>query len=1032
MVALITLLMLLLIVISQLDLNRFKDTIENQVSELTGRQLTIGGDLRIDFSLQPLINLEKVSFSNASWARDPRMLSVERLQLKLDLRPLLNNVFLIEELILDGVDLSVETNADGVINWQLEKFSSEEPETTVDEYTTEPYQLAFLPIVKKVQLNDFNFYYGDAVNEIETEVALKLKLLQPAINEVAYLSANGTVNQHIFNVSAEVDFLTDVTLQNIVDQGVNLKLNVDALGTELVIDGVIEHPVSAEGMSIAVSIKAEDLDKTFMSATGQSLYRYLPESKKKLPLSFSANLVDVDRGYKFNTIKLELADTDIAGDLSYVNQPERPAFTAKLHSNNVNLDRFVAKLPGKAEQSNNKKQPIKNKDVAIDLPDSALPFELLKSLDAVVEYSIDQFHYYQFEPKAIKLNASLDAGHLQIKQLDLKLDGAPIQSSLMVDSGGKSPRINTKLNVDKLQLGRVLQTFDVDQFKSGLLKTKINLKSQGNSIKSLLLGLDGNAHVELDDGRVEFQVEEKLHLADINHFNLNFTGIKNPLEFDMDGSVGDEPLLMSGKLDSPLAIIDNKTLRLKLELDALKINLETEGSITNPINLESAELDLSLELPEPTESILKISNIVSAVKPNKNIPDVPVNIRGFLKVTPTDIRFEQMKLNAGKSDLSGNVYTDLSGEKPYIEAKLESKLIDLNELVPATIRKDDEERLEQDIDKDKDKKDNKRKLFSTEPLPVLDGLHALDARLQYKLYKLTSNKQEIDNIDLNLVLKDGHLIIDPLSIDFSQGTIITQLGLESDKKLNFELDTEIIKLRYDRLMAILGTREYAKGELDAEIKLTAKGESISELMSKLYGSVRVTTVDGVLDNNALKFLSKDLVSMIPFTDTSDRQKINCGVVQFDINSGIVETHSMVVNTGAVSALGTGTIDLTNETLSLYVAPRSKRTSVLKIALVPVNITGPLSSPSVTPDVAGSTISTTKTATNISLTVVTGGVWLLAEGLTNDLWDKFVDDTDYCARALAGDRIEPARIKLESEDDEDEDDESEFLGDEEDF
>ena len=97
-------------------------------------------------------------------------------------------------------------------------------------------------------------------------------------------------------------------------------------------------------------------------------------------------------------------------------------------------------------------------------------------------------------------------------------------------------------------------------------------------------------------------------------------------------------------------------------------------------------------------------------------------------------------------------------------------------------------------------KKKKKKLFSTEPLPVLDILHAVDANLKYKLHKLTSNKQEIDNIDLNLVLKDRHLTIDPLSIEFSQGTIITKLELESDKHTRFELDTQIIKLRYDRLI----------------------------------------------------------------------------------------------------------------------------------------------------------------------------------------------------------------------------------------
>jgi hypothetical protein len=123
---------------------------------------------------------------------------------------------------------------------------------------------------------------------------------------------------------------------------------------------------------------------------------------------------------------------------------------------------------------------------------------------------------------------------------------------------------------------------------------------------------------------------------------------------------------------------------------------------------------------------------------------------------------------------------------------------------------------------------------------------------------------------------------------------------------------------------------------------------------------------------------------------------------------------MVINTGAISALGTGSIDLAKESLALYVAPRSKRTSIAQLALVPVNITGSINSPSVRPDITGSTISATKTYTNISLTVATGGLRLLAEGYTNKLWDKFIDDTDYCARALAGDKIVPRRIKLEDD------------------
>jgi uncharacterized protein involved in outer membrane biogenesis len=432
----------------------------------------------------------------------------------------------VEKIILEGVDLSVETNTDGVNNWQLEKFSTDEPEVTTTEYSSEPFQLSFLPILKKAQLNDIRFFYGDATSDIETEVVASLQLLHPDINEKAYLSANGRVNQHPFDISSEVSFLTTVTAQNLIDQGVNLKVNADALGAKLIVDGVIEDPVSVEGVNIDVSLDAADLDKTFMSATGQSLYQYLPKSDEALLLSFSANLVDIARGYELSTIKLELADTDIAGDLSYVNQSERPAFTAKLHSDKVNLNRFVAKLSGEVEQPKSKKSTANNKNDAIDLPDTELPFELLKSLDAVVEYSVGQFQFSQFEPKAIKLNATLDAGRLLIKQFDLKLDGAPVQSSLMIDSRAKPPRIDTKLNIDKLQLGKVLKSFNVDQLKSGSLKTRITLKTQGKSIKSLLLGLNGKAHIELDDGRVEFQVEDKANLAKIDHFNLDYAPAK--------------------------------------------------------------------------------------------------------------------------------------------------------------------------------------------------------------------------------------------------------------------------------------------------------------------------------------------------------------------------------------------------------------------------------------------------------------------------------------------------------------------------
>jgi uncharacterized protein involved in outer membrane biogenesis len=1011
---LIGLLLLLVFIISQINLNQFKKTIEIQITELTGRQLILDGNLHLEISLHPALSIENASFANAPWGKQPHMLSLEKLYVKIDLMPIFDNQLVVEQLLLDGADLSVETNADGQINWQLEKFSSIEQRTVIEKTESKPFQLPFLPLLKQVKFDTVRFYYNDSMSEIQTDIVVEsLRLSNPEINKAINFAANGSVNQHPFEFTGETSFLTAVTTQNIMDQGLKIKANADALGITLAVDGKIEDPVAVEGINVAILLEADDLDKTFTIATGKSIYQYLRKSSKPLSLNLSARLKDITGGYALSKIKFNLADNDLNGDLSFFHHPDRPKIIAKLDSRKININQL---LPEKSKQKKQSKTNTGTESPGIKLPETALPFDLLKSLDADIYFTIGEVLIDEFNPGTIKLNAALKDGLLKVKQLDLNLDGAPVRSSLTIDSRDKTPRISTRLDINNLQLGIITQQLQLDQIKTGTLQSKINLKTRGKNIKSLLLNLKGEAHIQLHDVSLEQQMKDKTHSVNIKQLNLVYFGINEPLKYNLSGDIDSEPLALSGQLDSPASIINNKTLGLELKLNTVKVDLEIEGSINNPLQADSAKLYISLDIPEPRTSIIQISHLVPKVQLDEKIPKLPVTLQGLLTVSPDTYRFEKLQVKAGDSDLSGNIFADLRREKPFIDAKLESQLLDLNALVPATRRKVIEEphKTEPPLDDEEEiDKTDTTKIFSTKPLPVFDALDNIDINLIYNLKKLTANNQSIDNIYLNMVLKDGLLRLDPLSIDFAKGTIKSKLELSAIQKIRFRLDTKIIKLDYDRLMAILGTKEYARGELDAEINLTGEGNSISTLMASLNGTVRVTTIDGVLHSDSLKLLSKDLVSIIPFTDTSNRQKINCGVIQFDINKGIASTHAMVINTGAISALGTGDIDLANETLSLYIAPRSRRTSMIKLALVPVNVTGPLSSPSVSPDLAGSTISTTKTATNIGLTIATGGIWLLAEGVTNDLWDKFVDNTDYCAKALAGEKIVPARIKLES-------------------
>lgn len=1233
------LLLLLLLIVSQLDPNLYKETIENQVSELTGRQLKIDGNLQIEFSLQPLVRIEKLSFANAPWGKQPQMLSLELLQLKVQLLPLLDDKLVIEQLILKGIDVSIETNSEDQINWQLEKLTSNEPEVVEEPDDQAPFELPLLPIIKQLKFDAIHIYYHDAVAELKTDASIdKLRLDNQGIDKAINFSADGAINEHPFKFFGETSFLTAATTQNLLEQGVSLQLDADALGITLTVNGKIERPTVAEGIDIDLTLDADDLDKSFTAATGQSIYQFLRKRNQPLSLNVSTNFRDINHGYVFSDIKLNLVDNDISGDLSFVNNPERPEIVAKFHSDSINLDQLLAEQSVEdtkddvktliSETVEEHTNMIRENKLTIDLPDTPLPFDQLKSFDAKLEYSIKQFQFEKLDPQTIELNASLYDGLLQVKQFDLNLEGAPIQSSLVIDSRSKTPRINSTLDIDRLQLDliskklqieqlnvgtlrskielstegrnikslvfnlkgkadiqlddndivgdfsitndtgrpkiiadlhskkidvnqllsrqpqktsnskikkpatndnenlvnknlanktrpdktrpdksiielpdtalpfdllkildaelnysikqfqldefdpqeikldvslldgllqvkqfdfnlegapirssltvdsrskkpRIITSFDVDRFqlntisqqlnikqiKTGTFRTKTNLHTNGESIKSLVMNLNGKADIQLTDVNLEHRLNDKNHIVDIEKLHLIFSGINEPFSYEVTAAIDDKPLSLSGYLDSPAAIIENKNFNIKLNLAALKARLDVEGSIVNPQDIGTAQLDITLDITSIKSTNKEISHFLPKVKPLKHFADLPVSIKGKLISSPNTYRLNGIDLKVGNNDLSGNIYVDLRGEIPFIEANLESQLLDLNEMLPNTKLEDSTaiQKTENPATA-KPEKDNKAatRLFSDEPLPALDALKKFNIHLKLSQKKLISNEQTINNILIDLTLKNGILKLDPISVDFAKGTIRSKLELSDTDKIHFRFEQKVNNLDYGNLMTILGIKEYAKGELDAEINLAGEGNSVSKIMSSLNGKIRVTTVDGMLDSNSLSFLSKDIASFIPFTDTSNRQKIYCGVVQFDINNGIAATHSMVVNTGALSALGTGNIDLASETLSLYIAPRSKRTSVLQVALVPVNITGPLSKPTVKPDIAGTTISTTKTYTNISLTIATGGLWLLAEGMTNKLWDKFIDDTDYCARALAGDKIVPRRINLKEE------------------
>lgn len=118
-----------------IDPNDYKDEIAAQVEKATGRKLTLQGDIGLSVFPWVALDLGQVSLSNASGFKAESFASVEGASIRIKLLPLFKRELEMDTIVLDGLLLNLETNEEGVTNWDdLTSSAAEEAE----EATTSP------------------------------------------------------------------------------------------------------------------------------------------------------------------------------------------------------------------------------------------------------------------------------------------------------------------------------------------------------------------------------------------------------------------------------------------------------------------------------------------------------------------------------------------------------------------------------------------------------------------------------------------------------------------------------------------------------------------------------------------------------------------------------------------------------------------------------------------------------------------------------------------------------------------------------
>ncbi len=116
-----------------IDPDTYRPAVQRQLSEALGRNVSIER-LSVGRSLRPTIAVKGLRIANAPWATQPNLVSVNSASVRLDLVPLIHGEVEIGSVDVEGVELSLERDNNGVGNWEL-------PVRTSPDHSDEPAKL---------------------------------------------------------------------------------------------------------------------------------------------------------------------------------------------------------------------------------------------------------------------------------------------------------------------------------------------------------------------------------------------------------------------------------------------------------------------------------------------------------------------------------------------------------------------------------------------------------------------------------------------------------------------------------------------------------------------------------------------------------------------------------------------------------------------------------------------------------------------------------------------------------------------------
>jgi len=594
------------------------------------------------------------------------------------------------------------------------------------------------------------------------------------------------------------------------------------------------------------------------------------------------------------------------------------------------------------------------KDIAVTYHDAVL--------DKTIHFKLNKLDGEASPGKPIILDF---AGNLQENGYDFQFQGGSIeellsggeeswQFKLTGDMAGKKivaegdmamrenePAANLEFEIMDIDVGDILSRLGlVEGLKASTGSMGIKLALKGNSLDKIVRNSSMSFSLRNGQWRIASPTSEAfLDVEKLTGDILVEQG--NEVTMKLSGMVDSIPVkfVITG---APLVdyVSIPETVPLTIDVEFADSFLSFGGELALPIT----DRNLNLFLKFKTD---KLDNLNEALR--LDLPAIgPVEFATRFELLDSRYELSKLNLQVGESRLSGKMILDSSVEKPEVNIELISELLriddfdamikssDENSQTTETVETEEAGNVDETVVEETDKQSGNDK---RDPLSK-EVLSSFNAELLIKAKKVTSGDDDLGSAELKATLKDGLLALKPLRIDVPGGGVQIEFDyLPTKENITVNLNANIeefdigVLVRRAKPEADMGGKFY----MDAALHSTAP--DFSTVMENAtgqfdFGLVPQNFSAGIIDMWAVNLIS----SIMTEVSEEEQSEINCLVVRFDIDDGVMKEKAIYMDTSNMHIAGKADIDFKTRELDIIMVPKSKKPEFFNLA-VPIKVHG---------------------------------------------------------------------------------------------